>query len=309
MQPGIPPGLLYPQLRLSLKRGSSDGEASTFAAIHETSDFEGCDQTSKKKVRTELERESVAFEETDENCDPNVEATFGEIYESLIDTAVLRQIKEQYDSFHQRMYKTYSTKNFCYVTPSTRRKKNIGGSKYGDAVLPVKKVSWIDLADPPVVAFDTMLFATKNLHFCPLTFDKGFDKGFENVFAVLQGSYSSKASAVSICHLASVCVNHNSAPYYLQLDKTTMGDNPYQYLFPGVSEEEANCEVISVNDHHLKAEVLLLRTTRPVPIGQKLNLAKAHSVEHITFERKNGRKLFWFQDVCVSDLLVDFNLV
>lgn len=297
-------------------------ETSTCAAIHKTSDIGGYDAQSKKKVRTYVDEEQTFRKATDkqepvppENCDPDAECSIDELYQCLRDSEILCNIKQQYNSFHERQSKTFNTDVCCYVSPSSRRRKHSGGLKYGDPVLPSRNVNWIDFEDPPVVAFDNMLFSTQNLSYRTMDSLCQPMNYFENAFAVLQGSYSSKASPVSICHLTSVCVNHISTPYYLQLDTDLpcfhpqkLQDNPYQYLFPVVSEEEANCEVVSVNDEHLKAEVLLLRTTRPVPIGHRLCLAEAHSVPHITMERGNGRKLTWFKNVCVNEL-VSFNSV
>jgi len=297
---------------MSLRKRDDDDseEPSTFSSVHKTSDIGRYDAQSKKKVRTKVDEEQALSETTNkqdsfdtDQCTADMHIDVEEFfYACLQDSHVLRNIKQQYNSFHHRQSKTFGTDVCCYVFPSTRRRKQIsGGIKYGTPVLPVRKMNWNDWDEPPVVAFDNMLFATKNLNFL----DEPVDY-FENAFAVLQGSYSSKSSPVSICHLASVCVNHTSAPYYLQLDtdlpcdhQDKLLDNPFQYLFPVVQKEKANCEVVSVSDQHLKAEILLLRTTRPVPIGHQLCLTEPHSIPHITMNRGNGRRLAWFKNVCV----------
>lgn len=263
------------------------------------------DESSPKKVRTTYKENDPDILNKEEGFsfeDPDLIFTYEELHAMLHETKILRNIKQQYDNFHQRQSKLFSTDVCCYVSPSSRRKKQQGGKAWGNQVLPVLSIDWLAFEDPPVVAFDNMLFATTNLSYC----DR-FENFFDNVFAVLQGSYSSTSSPVSICHLASVCVKNTSAPYYLRLDSdlpssdpTKLEDNPFQYLFPLGTDDEANCEVASVSDTHLKAEVLVLRTTRPVLIGQQLCLAKAHFVHHITTERGYGRKLTWFKDVRVD---------
>jgi hypothetical protein len=297
------------------KREDDSEEPSTFASINETSDIQECGAQSTKKLRTFVDEKQEEKVYGPQRCSTDFECTVDDLREALQDTDILRSIKREYNSFHERCSRTFSTDNCCYVFPSSQRRKQPQGLKYGEQVLPVKSVDWVELYDPPLVAFDNMLFATKNLNFRRLDSLCQPVDYFENVFAVLQGSYSSKPSAVSICHLASLCVNHTSAPYYLQLDNKIpsndsdkLQDNPFQYLFPVVSEKEANCEVVSVNDAHLKTEVLLLRTTRPVAMGNQLCVAEPHSVPHITTERGYGRKLTWFHDVCVTDS-VELNIV
>ena len=260
-------------------------QTSSFASIEETTDFGECDTQSQAFVSEER--------------DPNVECHVDELYAWTVqENTVLCNLKKEYNAFQQRQIKTYSTDVCCYVSPTTRRKKEFGGTKWGNLIQPTVSLDWNALEDPPLLVFDKMMICTKNLPYD----DKLLS---ENVFAVLQGSYSCKLGNFCIPHLSSVCVNNTSAPYYLNLDTKLPSDivNPFQYLFPFVPPEDANCEIVSVFDGHIKAEVLLLRNIRPVPIGQQLTVSQVHSVSHITTKRGHGRKMTWFKDVCVSELV------
>jgi len=253
------------------------------------------------KLEDDANCKDEAWSEVDEEQTQDTEnqCSIEELCTLLQDSDVLSGVKKTIKDFHRRQTSTFRTDNCCYVAPSYRRRKYLGTRKFGEQVLPARDVLWQQLADPSFVVFDKQLFATVNLPFFRFDSKEIQNDAMVNTVAVVQGYYSPKPSLVSVCHLSSFCVNQTSAPYYLQLDADV--ENPFQFLFPVCAQHEANCEIVSVHDNYLKIEILLLRTTRAIPIGGQLRIHTPHSITHITTSRGYGRRLTWLKQVRVED--------
>jgi len=158
------------------------------------------------------------------------------------------------------------------------------------------EVPWQRVEDPPVVSFCEALYATSNLNHDKVNKD-------QNIIAVLTGTYkifSTIADCPGFWHLSSLSVNNVSKGYYMDVAETE-----FNCLLPAYEDvegdegegDDSNCEVVSILDTVSKVEVLVLRVTRPVTIGQPLCLKKRHNINFIITKRGHGRKSIFFEEL------------
>jgi hypothetical protein len=248
------------------------------------------------------------FADDDENL---FKFTFAEVSSEVDDfhpptSGSFAQYRAEYDAFHLKTLRKYDKDVCAYVHPVSRKRKRTSSSPASThgAVVPSCPVPWAWI-DSPVMHFCEELFATKNICYEPS------EEYTDNVFAVLRGTYTRvkhRTQRGCFAHTLSLSIEKGTTiPYYLNTCSDLACDkcngqceglvNPFQYLMPFCAPDDANCEVVSVIDTMIQSEVLLLRSIRPILIGEQLCISQENFVPFKLSERGHGKKLIWLRDL------------
>ena len=219
------------------------------------------------------------------------------VFEELLPGAIYDNVKAMLKTFMASHIDTFGTKTSAFLHAAQRRYALVGYK------MPAIDIPWNQYAaDDCIVRWGDVLYALKDLTYTKHDLlDKKNQKNtyMQNVIGILYGDMLTipgerlqdryVRDLPRFYFQSSVCVNDKSQGLYLDVSRTE-----YAGLHRQVSAGPSNCEIISVYDTRLEAEVLLLSLTDDCKQGQPLILQQLHRHAFILQQRAPSKKIKWF---------------